>query len=351
MFSSEDLTASQGGHDTDYEPSSVEEQEQSSGNESFQVRWVQIPEEERQSVHQREEDQHIIDNELPIPLVQERVALWDPVIVIILTRRLWEEVARSLLDDWDHARQKVRKDFLKRVKLPCRSIKAHFNKDIRQEMQVKSFPKLSKYKYNCMLSFLRPALAQRTTWRSTIEHGSFSIEAAPHRPANEQSQSSTSDVATRQASQAGEQAAGPSGFSFSQPSATAFVGISHQRQRAWERSVMPEFIHLSSVFQDGMKVIGDRLDSGLTPAERHAGLPGCLQPGITAAVLKLSVAGWILPASTSTASLTCSPSSQLHHAPECSTPAASSIYHAPQCSIHHTLECSTPAVSSIHLAP
>ncbi|XP_077136690.1 uncharacterized protein LOC143793526 isoform X4 [Ranitomeya variabilis] len=269
MSSNEDLGALQSGQDTNEDTSGAEQPEQLS-DDSSQGRRARVPEVETRRVPQREEANIIIDNDQLIHLVKERVALWDTShrqhSDSVVIRRLWEEVARSLLANWDRATTQVRKDFLKSVKVRWRSIKDRFNKDMREEIKVRSgaAPKLSKYKYHRMLAFLRPALAHRTTCSSTTEPGSSSVAAALHRPATERSQSSTSNAATGQASQAGEQAAGPSGFPLSQPSSTAFVGTSRQRQRAWERSVMPEFIHLSSVFQDRMKVIGDRIDSGFT---------------------------------------------------------------------------------------
>ncbi|XP_069610854.1 zinc finger protein 850-like [Ranitomeya imitator] len=107
-------SASQSGHDTDYlitfdilieEPSSAEEQEQSSGNESAQGLRAQVPQEERRHVPQREEGKPEIDNDKLIPLVQERVALWDT---------------------------------LMRVKVCWRSMKDRFNKDMREEIWVQS---------------------------------------------------------------------------------------------------------------------------------------------------------------------------------------------------------------------
>ncbi|XP_069601858.1 uncharacterized protein [Ranitomeya imitator] len=264
MSSTEDLGAPQSGQDTNEDTSGAEQPEELS-DDSSQGRRARVPE-----VPQREEANTIIDNEQLIHLVQERRALWDTRhrqhSDSMVIRRLWEEVARSLLGNWDRATTQVRKDFLKSVKVRWRSMKDRFNKDMREEIKVRSgaAPKLPKYKYHRMLAFLRPALVHRPTWSSTTEPGSSSVAVARQRPATERSQSSTRNAVTGQASQAGEQAAGPSGFPLSQPSSTAFVGTSRQRQRAWERSVMPEFIHLSSVFQDGMKVTGDRIDSVFT---------------------------------------------------------------------------------------
>ncbi|XP_073402335.1 uncharacterized protein [Dendrobates tinctorius] len=147
-----------------------------------------------------------------------------------------------------------------KVRTRWRSMKDRFNKDQRQEIQVRSgaVARIRKYKYHRMLAFLRPALAQSTTLEPGLSSG-----AAPHRTATEQFQSSISDAASGPASQAGVQAAGPSGVPLSQASATGFYESSRQRQKALDRPLMPEFIHLSSVLQNGLKSIGDKLESGL----------------------------------------------------------------------------------------
>ncbi|XP_077110535.1 uncharacterized protein LOC143766614 isoform X2 [Ranitomeya variabilis] len=59
----------------------------------------------------------------------------------------------------------IRNDFVKRIRVRWRSMKDLFNKDMRQENQVKSGAAqriLSKYKYHRNLAFLMPALATRT---------------------------------------------------------------------------------------------------------------------------------------------------------------------------------------------
>ncbi|XP_073405540.1 uncharacterized protein [Dendrobates tinctorius] len=129
-------------------------------------------------------------------------------------------------------------------------MKDRFNKDMREKVRVRSGAAARFRKYK--------------TWCSTTQPRSSSVEVAPHLPATEQtqSQSSTSDGATMQASQAEEEVAGPSGFPLSQASAAAFPGSSCQRQRAWERSGIPEFMQLSSIFQDGIRFIADRVKSG-----------------------------------------------------------------------------------------
>ncbi|XP_073438629.1 uncharacterized protein [Dendrobates tinctorius] len=113
-----------------------------------------------------------------------------------------------------------------------------------------------------MLAFLRPVLAQRTTWSSTLEPGSGAVL---HRTAMDPSQPSTSEAASGPATETGDQEAGPSGVPLSQASSASFyLGSSQQRQKASDRTLMPEFMHLSSIFHDGLKALGDRLDSGLS---------------------------------------------------------------------------------------
>ncbi|XP_077151839.1 uncharacterized protein LOC143815930 [Ranitomeya variabilis] len=141
-----------------------------------------------------------------------------------------------------------------------------FNKDFRQESQVPSGSgaRIRKYKHHRILSFLQPVLAQRPSWSSTLDPGSGAVL---HQTATDLSQPSTSAAAdSGSATQTGDQEeAGPSGVPMSQSSASAcfFGGSCCQRQRASDRSLMPEFLHLSSIFHDGLKTMGDRLDSGI----------------------------------------------------------------------------------------
>ncbi|XP_069602801.1 uncharacterized protein [Ranitomeya imitator] len=120
--------------------------------------------------------------------------------------------------------------------------------------------RIRKYKYHRILAFLRPVLAQRTTWSSTVEPGSGAVL---HQTATDPSQPSCSAAASGPATLTGDQEAGPSGVSLSQSSASApfLGGSSWQRQRASDRSLTPKFLHLSSVFHDGLKALGDRLDT------------------------------------------------------------------------------------------
>ncbi|XP_073404783.1 uncharacterized protein [Dendrobates tinctorius] len=272
----------------------------------------------RRRVTEREED--VIDNDLLITLVQERVPLWDTRVQQhsdnVAIWRLWNEVAREMLDGWDKAPQQVCKAFRKYFNLVCcssdlgrdhttvcdainsceflashtvecsqlkvhclkissfftlhkvtthwRSMKDHFNKDLCIESQAKSGSgaRMLKYKYHSMLAFFRPFLAQIITWSSTLEPGSGAVL---HRTATDPSQPSISEAASGPSTQTGDLEAGPSGVPLSQASSAYFyVGSSRHRQKASDRTLMLEFMHLSLIFHDGLKALGDRLDSGLS---------------------------------------------------------------------------------------
>ncbi|XP_073443972.1 uncharacterized protein [Dendrobates tinctorius] len=169
------------------------------------------------------------------------------------------------MDGWDNASPRVRKDFLNKVRTRWRSMKDRFNRDIRQENKVRSGAAArtgTKYRYHRALAFLRPVLASRTTWSSTLQPGP---EAVLHQAAPDPSQPSISEEAPcRSAPQSsGDQEAGRSGVPLSQVSATGFAGTSRQqRQRTLDRPLMPEFVELSSVFQSSLKALSDRLESG-----------------------------------------------------------------------------------------
>ncbi|XP_077151727.1 uncharacterized protein LOC143815884 [Ranitomeya variabilis] len=68
-------------------------------------RWQRVP--------QREDD--LIENDLLISLVQERVPLWDTRDPLhsnnVTIRRLWNEVAKEMWDGWDNAPTRVRNAF------------------------------------------------------------------------------------------------------------------------------------------------------------------------------------------------------------------------------------------------
>ncbi|XP_073432400.1 uncharacterized protein [Dendrobates tinctorius] len=95
--------------------------------------------------------------------------------------------------------------------------------------------------------------------------------AVLHRTTSDPSQPSDSQEAScRSAPQtAGDKESGQSSVRLSQVSATGFASTFRQRQRASDRNVMPEFLHLSSVFQNGLKVLSDRVESGFTLMEHR----------------------------------------------------------------------------------
>ncbi|XP_077111123.1 uncharacterized protein LOC143766987 [Ranitomeya variabilis] len=109
--------------------------------------------------------------------------------------RLWNEVAKAMWDGWDNAATQVRNAFLLKVKTRWRSMKDCFNKDLRQESQVPSSSgaRIRKYKYHRILAFLRPVLAQRTTWSSTLDPGSGAVF---HQTATDLSQPTSSAAAS-----------------------------------------------------------------------------------------------------------------------------------------------------------
>ncbi|XP_069624101.1 uncharacterized protein [Ranitomeya imitator] len=144
----------------------------------------------RQRVPERDED--LIDNDILISLVHERVPLWDTRVPQhsdnVTIRLLWNEVAKAMWDGWDNTPTRVRNAFLLKVKTRWCSMKDCFNKDLRQESRVPSGPgaRIRKYKYHRILAFLRPVLAQRTTWSSTLDPGSGASDSHGPVPAIQQ---------------------------------------------------------------------------------------------------------------------------------------------------------------------
>ncbi|XP_073404201.1 uncharacterized protein [Dendrobates tinctorius] len=57
-------------------------------------------------------------------------------------------------------------------------------------------------------------------------------------------------------------------FPLSQVSATGYAGTTRQRQRALDRNVLPEFMHLSEAFNSSLKSLSDRVESGFALMER-----------------------------------------------------------------------------------
>ncbi|XP_077155239.1 uncharacterized protein LOC143817632 [Ranitomeya variabilis] len=217
----------------------------------------------RQRVSQRDEDR--IDNDLLISLVQERVPLWDSRdqqhAVNSVLRRLWSEVAQALWDGWENSPPRVRNAFVEKVRTRWRSMKDRFNKDLRAEKSAASGSgaRHRLYKYHRVLAFLRPVLLMRTTHCTTVATGSGAVLQPA---ATDPSQPSSSAAPGGSSTLTGDQGAGPSGLPLSQSSFAApiFAGSSRQRQRASDRSLMPEFLHLSSVLHEAIKALGDRMD-------------------------------------------------------------------------------------------
>ncbi|XP_077118845.1 uncharacterized protein LOC143774921 [Ranitomeya variabilis] len=142
-------------------------------------------------------------------------------------------------------------------------MKDRFNKGLRaEEEQSRSGAAAGKsvpYKYNRALQFLRPILSRRQTHSSTLQRAP-PCEAELHGSPSEPSQPSHSDSRLAPPS-SGEPAAGTSGFPLPEASGAPSFGNSRQRQRASDRSVMPEFLHLSTVFQNGFKALSDKMSS------------------------------------------------------------------------------------------
>ncbi|XP_077110292.1 uncharacterized protein LOC143766463 [Ranitomeya variabilis] len=94
-----------------------------------------------------ERDEDLIDNDILISLVHERVPLWDTRVPQhsdnMTIQRLWNEVAQAMWHGWDNAPAWVHKAFLLTVRTQWRSMKDRFNKDLRQESRVQGSEKIS----------------------------------------------------------------------------------------------------------------------------------------------------------------------------------------------------------------
>ncbi|XP_077130459.1 uncharacterized protein LOC143785464 [Ranitomeya variabilis] len=142
----------------------VSESSSSTAAQTGQEQQTQGRVERRQQVPQREDD--LIENDLLISLVQERVPLWDTWDPLhsnnVTIRRLWNEVAKEMWDGWDNDPTQVQNAFVAKVKARWRSMKDRFNKDLRQESHVPSGSgaRIRRYKHYRVLAFLRSVLAQ-----------------------------------------------------------------------------------------------------------------------------------------------------------------------------------------------
>ncbi|XP_073424486.1 uncharacterized protein [Dendrobates tinctorius] len=158
-----------------------------------------------------------------------------------------------------------------KVRTRWHSMKDCFIRDVQQESRVPSGAAARtsrKYRYHRALAFLKPVLAIRATWSSTLQPVPGAVL---HQTTSDPSQPSDSQEATCGSAPhtAGDQEAGQSGVPLSQVSVTGFAGTSRQRQKASDRNIMPEFLHLSSVFQNGLKALSDRLESGFALMENR----------------------------------------------------------------------------------
>ncbi|XP_069606608.1 uncharacterized protein [Ranitomeya imitator] len=151
-----------------------------------------------------------------------------------------------------------------------RSMKDRFKRVMKKEGQSRSGAAASRtsiYKYNRILQFLRPVLESRETHSSTREpvrpSGAVLREspADPSQPSHSESRSAPP--------QSGEPAAGPSHVPLAEASVAPSFGSSLQRQRASDRPLLPEFLHLSTVFQNCFKALGDRMDTALPNIDRR----------------------------------------------------------------------------------
>ncbi|XP_077133664.1 uncharacterized protein LOC143788141 [Ranitomeya variabilis] len=87
----------------------------STAAEAEQEQWVHGRVAWQQRVPEQDED--LIDNDILISLVHERVPLWDTRVPQhsdnVTIWRLWNEVAKAMWDGWDNAPTRVRNAFCK----------------------------------------------------------------------------------------------------------------------------------------------------------------------------------------------------------------------------------------------
>ncbi|XP_077113586.1 uncharacterized protein LOC143768847 [Ranitomeya variabilis] len=182
---------------------------------------------------------------------------------------MWTEVAKSLWDGFDSASPTDQTKFVKKLKTRWRSMKDRFNRGLRKEGEARSGAAAARsipYKYNRILQFLRPALGRRQTHSSTLEPVRPSGAVLRELPSGP-SQPSHSD--SRLAPPSGEPAAGPSDVPLVEATGAPSFGFSRQRQWASDRPLLPEFFHLSTVFQNCFKALGDRMDTALSNIDRR----------------------------------------------------------------------------------
>ncbi|XP_069605529.1 uncharacterized protein [Ranitomeya imitator] len=207
-----------------------------------------------------------LDIDLMVASIEARGPLWDSCDPRHadqgILRRLWKEVAQLLWDGFDSASSTVQASFLRKLRTRWRSMKDRFKRGLKKEGQTRSGAAASRtsvYKYNRILQFLRPVLESRETHSSTLETVRPSGAVLREAPC-EASQPSHSESRSAPP-QSGEPAAGPSDVPLAEASVAPSFGSSRQRQRASDRAVMPEFLHLSTVFQNGFKALCDKMSN------------------------------------------------------------------------------------------
>ncbi|XP_069586654.1 uncharacterized protein [Ranitomeya imitator] len=92
--------------------------------------------------------------------------------------------------------------------------------------------------------------------RETVRPSGAVLREAPSEP----SQPSHSESRSAPP-QSGEPAAGPSDVPLAEACVAPSFGSSRQRQRASDRAILPEFLHLSTVFQNGFKALCDKMSN------------------------------------------------------------------------------------------
>ncbi|XP_069603303.1 uncharacterized protein [Ranitomeya imitator] len=226
--------------------SSSEEESQEEQREQEQRPRGQAVVAGRQVSQRAHDDQ--LDIDMMVAAIEERGPLWDSRDPRHadqgILRRLWIEVAQLLWDGFDSASPVAKAKFLKQLKTRWRSMKDRFRRGLKKEGQIRSGAAAS-----------RTSVTHSST-RETVRPSGAVLREAPSEP----SQPSHSESRSAPP-QSGEPAAGPSDVPLAEASVAPSFGSSRQRQRASDRAVMPEFLHLSTVFQNGFKALCDKMSN------------------------------------------------------------------------------------------
>ncbi|XP_069590128.1 uncharacterized protein [Ranitomeya imitator] len=205
-----------------------------------------------------------------------------------MTRRLWEQVCKQLVDNWEDLDVWAQNQARERIVKRWRSIRDRFKKEFNKEMQAPSGSggRSSRYKYAQALLFLRSTMVSRSTVGSTREpaaelnpSGAIPQESAtaghfdspgPSAP----SQPSLASDALVPSTSAGaswppalhESAGEDIAFPVTDPSdaatSTTPVASGCQWQRGQGQSYAPEFLHLNTSFQSCLKVFSEQMAAG-----------------------------------------------------------------------------------------